>query len=249
MQTFKHCWKMLDILILIAFYGTLVVILAWGQAVSVSPYRTRKPNTPLSNEEQVWDVRGIGIWEPEKYLKWRSSFCLTLETVFKAMSPSLDPGTVWSNSAELRKFIDCGREMPRPAGRHLLGRALKVHRISGGSWSLFQRYFKRLYHLRFDALLSFIYENGYPTAFWRSIHFRGSSAEVVPGRPGHFSTTAHGARKVLHCRFQLFQDELNTKVYPKLYRQLELFFRIPNSNVTDTCSSFLSGVSCAVGWP
>ena len=74
------------------------------------------------------------------------------------------------------------------------------------------------------------------------MHFRGSSAEVVPGRPGHFSsTTAHGARKVLHCRLQLFQDGLTTKVYPKLYLQLELFFRIPNSNVTDTCSSFLSG--------
>ena len=85
------------------------------------------------------------------------------------------------------------------------------------------------------------------------MHFRGSSAEVVPGSPGHFSsTTAHGARKVLQCRLQLFQDGLTTKVYPKLYLQLELFFRIPNSNVTDTCSSFLRGlrgfmVSGAVG--
>ena len=82
------------------------------------------------------------------------------------------------------------------------------------------------------------------------MHFRGSSAEVVPGRPGDFSsTTAHGARKVLHCRLQLFQDGLTTKVYPKLYLQLELFFRIPNSNVTDTCSSFLSGVLwCRARW-
>ena len=33
-----------------------------------SPYRTQKPNTPLSDEEQVWDVSGIGIREPEKDL-------------------------------------------------------------------------------------------------------------------------------------------------------------------------------------
>ena len=34
--------------------------------MSGSPYRAQKPNTPLSNKEQVWDVRGIGIREPEK---------------------------------------------------------------------------------------------------------------------------------------------------------------------------------------
>ena len=61
------------------------------------------------------------------------SFCFTLETVFKAMSLSLDPGTVWGNSAELSKFLDCGRQMPQPAGRHLRGRALEVHRTSEGS--------------------------------------------------------------------------------------------------------------------
>ena len=46
------------------------------------------------------------------------------------MSPSLDPGTVEGNSAELRKFMDCGREVPRKAGRYLRGRVLKVHRTS-----------------------------------------------------------------------------------------------------------------------
>ena len=34
-----------------------------------SPYRTQKPNTPLSDEEQVWDVSSIEIREPEKDLK------------------------------------------------------------------------------------------------------------------------------------------------------------------------------------
>ena len=37
--------------------------------MSGSPHRTQKPNTPLSDEEQVWDVTGIGIREPEKDLK------------------------------------------------------------------------------------------------------------------------------------------------------------------------------------
>ena len=103
MQTLKYCWKMVDILILIAFYGTIVVILASGQPMSVSPHRARKHNTPLSNEEQVWDMRGIGIREPEKDLKWRMQFLLHFGDSFKAMSPSLDPGTVWGNSAELRQ--------------------------------------------------------------------------------------------------------------------------------------------------
>ena len=74
----------MDILILIAFYGTIVVILASGQPMSVSPHRARKHNTPLSNEEQVWDMRGIGIREPEKDLKWRMQFLLHFGDSFQS---------------------------------------------------------------------------------------------------------------------------------------------------------------------
>ena len=52
--------------------------------MSVSPHRAQKPNTPLSNEEQVWDVRGIGIREPEKDLKWRMQFLLHFGDSFQS---------------------------------------------------------------------------------------------------------------------------------------------------------------------
>ena len=48
------------------------------------PHRAQKPNTPLSNEEQVWDVRGIGIREPEKDLKWRMQFLLHFGDSFQS---------------------------------------------------------------------------------------------------------------------------------------------------------------------
>ena len=52
--------------------------------MSVSPHRAQKPNTPLSNEEQVWDVRGIGIREPEKDLKWMMQFLLHFGDSFQS---------------------------------------------------------------------------------------------------------------------------------------------------------------------
>ena len=52
--------------------------------MSVSPHRAQKPNTPLSDEEQVWDVRSIGIREPEKDLKWRMQFLLHFGDSFQS---------------------------------------------------------------------------------------------------------------------------------------------------------------------
>ena len=52
--------------------------------MSVPPHRAQKPNTPLSNEEQVWDVRGTGIREPEKDLKWRMQFLLHFGDSFQS---------------------------------------------------------------------------------------------------------------------------------------------------------------------
>ena len=150
------CWKMLNILILIAFYGTIVVILAWGQTVSVPPHCAQKPNTPLSNEEQVWDVRGIGIREPEKDLKWRMQFLLHFGDSFQS---NVTFAGHWNSLGQQCRTSQIHGLWKRnaPTGRAVPPR-MSPESASNfrGSWSLFQSYFKRLYHLRFDASLSFI---------------------------------------------------------------------------------------------
>ena len=139
----------------------------------------------------------------EKY-----SFSFPLETVFKVRSPSLDPGAVEGNSAGLRRLHGLGKRNA-PGGRAPPPRTNpeRASNFWGVSCCRFRRSFERLKHLRFGGSLSFICETGNPTASWWSMHFRGSFAEVAPGRPEHFSTAVHGACEVLYCRLQLFQGE------------------------------------------
>ena len=54
--------------------------------MSGSPHRDQKPYTPLSNKGQVWDMRGIGIREPEKraqVVKWKIKVQLFLGDNFR----------------------------------------------------------------------------------------------------------------------------------------------------------------------
>ena len=130
-----------------------------------SPYRTQKPNTPLSDEEQVWDVIGIGIREPEKDPSEGYSFSFPLETVFKVRSPLLDPGAVEGNGAGLRRLHGL-RKRIAPGGRAPPPRTNpeRASNFRGVSCCRFRRWFERLKHLRFDDSLTFICETGNPTA-------------------------------------------------------------------------------------
>ena len=56
------------------------------------------------------------------------NFSFPLETVFKEISPSLDPGVVEGNSAGLRRVHGLRKKMLRAARRRLRRQALKGHR-------------------------------------------------------------------------------------------------------------------------
>ena len=167
-----------------------------------------KHNTPLSDEEQVWDVSGIVIGEPEKDLKWRIQFQLHFGDSFQSKVTFAWPWSSWrqqcrTSQTSWTKEEKCsGRPDATSADKPWKG----VER-RGVTCCRFRSWFEKLKHLRFGGSLSFICETGNPTASWRSMHFRGSFAEVAPGRPEHFSTAVHRACEVLYCRLQLFQGE------------------------------------------
>ena len=192
---FQVLLENVGLLILMAFYGTIVAIYAWGQTMPGLPYRTQKPNTPLSDEEQVWDVSGIGIREPEKDLKWRIQFQLPFGDSFQSKVTFAWPWSTWRQQCRTSQtsWTKEGKCLGRP-GATSADKPWKGVELQGVSCCRFRRWFERLKQLRFGGSLSFICETGNPTASCRSMHFRGSFAEVAPGRREHFSTAVHGRR-------------------------------------------------------